>query len=354
MVGVLPNTPGKADMRKFVVLLVLALGFGGLVGVGVLTALLASSGGGGRDEDRWSSCSAELGPWGDGAQRGAQEAAALDDEAVGIASQIIEIGQQRELPPRAWQIAIQAGKTESNLANLTHGDRDSLGIFQMRPSMGWGTVEQVTDVDYQINKFYDVLLEIPDWEGMRPGAAAQQVERSAFPLRYHEWEPMAAHLVSTEGSVEGISGCADLPRASVLAEQALDYAQDQIGKPYVWGAAGPDEFDCSGLTQQAWNAAGVEIPKYSQTQYHQGGEQVSLSEAQPGDLVFWGYGRDPGGIHHVALYLGDDEVLHAPQPGEEVERTELWDGGELLPDVVRPAGDAPEQDLGLPAPGADR
>lgn len=120
------------------------------------------------------------------------------------------------------------------------------------------------------------------------------------------------------------------------------------------GAAGPSAFDCSGLTQMAWKAAGVTIPKHSQAQYHEGGQKVPLSQAQPGDLVFWGYGRDPDSVHHVALYLGDNEILHAPQPGENVERTKMWDGGELLPMVVRPAPDQPAPQPSTPtAPVAD-
>lgn len=326
-------------MRKLVVAIIVIAGFGALVGVGAMTALFS----GGGQQLSWEQCSSNLGPWGDAPEQGRGDAETLNEESVQIAKRIIEIGQQRNLSPRAWQIAIQAGKTESNLANLTHGDRDSLGIFQMRPSMGWGTVAQVTNVEYQINKFYDVLLEIPDWQTMRPGTAAQNVERSAFPTRYHEWEALAAHLVSVNGNVSGFSGCEELPTTSVLAGQAIKYAQDQIGEPYVWGAVGPDSFDCSGLVQQAWKAAGVVIPKYSQTQYDQAGVHVPLSQAQPGDLVFWGYGRDPQAVHHVALYLGDDEILHAPQPGESIERTKMWDSGELLPMVVRPSADAPVQ-----------
>lgn len=339
-------------MRKFLVVMVVLAGFGGLVGVGAMTALLGSSGG---NKLGWSDCSSALGPWGNGAGEGQRDAGALDEESLSIANRIIEIGKERGLPPRAWQIAIQAGKTESNLANLTHGDRDSLGIFQMRPSMGWGSVAEVTNVDYQINKFYDVLQEVPGWEELRPGTAAQRVERSAFPLRYHEWEPMAAHLVSVEGEVEGFSGCEDTPAPSVLSGKAISYADSQIGSPYVWGAEGPDTFDCSGLIQQAWKAAGVEIPRTSQPQYDSGGEQVRLSEAQPGDLVFWGHDRDPNAIHHVAIYLGDNEVLHAPQPGETVEREKMWDGGELMPMAVRPAGDESAQaasNSDAPASGA--
>ncbi|RRO19200.1 NlpC/P60 family protein [Saccharopolyspora rhizosphaerae] len=337
-------------MRKLVVAVVVLAGFAGMIGLGALTMLISGSGG----NQGWSNCSADLGPWGDGAGRGERDARTLKPESVQIAKRIIDVGKQRGLPPRAWQIAIQAGKTESNLANVAHGDRDSLGIFQMRPSMGWGSVAQVTDVDYQINKFYDVLLAVPGWEELRPGTAAQRVERSAFPLRYHRWEPMAAHLVSVQGDVPGITGCEDLPGSSVLAEQALSYAKGQLGKPYVWGAAGPAAFDCSGLTQQAWKAAGVEIPKYSQTQYFQGGVHVPLAQAQPGDLVFWGYGRDPRGIHHVGLYLGDDQLLHAPQPGESVEVTKLWDGGQLLPTVVRPVADTPAPPGAVPAAGGAR
>ena len=131
-------------MRKLVVAFVVLAGFAGLVGIGALTALLI---GGGAGRPSWSDCATDLGPWGDGAQRGESDASRLTPESVGIAKRIIEIGKQRNLPPRAWQIAIQAGKTESNLANLFRGDRDSLGIFQMRPSMGWGTVQQVTDVE---------------------------------------------------------------------------------------------------------------------------------------------------------------------------------------------------------------
>lgn len=329
-------------MRKLVVVAIVLVGFAGLVGVGAMTALFGGLGG----RQAWDDCSTGAGPSTSGDGKGEQDAKTLDESSIHIVKRIIEIGQQRNLPPRAWQIAIQAGKTESNLANLTHGHADSLGIFQMRPSMGWGTVDQVTNVDYQINKFYDVLEDIPDWQEMRPGTAAQSVERSAYPTRYHEWEPMAAHLVRVEGNVEGMSGCDDLPSASVLAGQAIEYAQDQVGAPYVWGAAGPNAFDCSGLVQQAWDAAGVTIPKYSQTQYDQAGTHVPLSQARPGDLVFWGHGRDPRAVHHVALYLGDNQVLHAPQPGETVERTDLWDGGELLPMAVRPAPDTPAQAAG--------
>lgn len=325
-------------MRKLAVALVVLVGFGGLIGVGAVTGLLAGMGGG-RSGQSWSQCSTALGPWGGGEGRGKRKVRSLEPEQLRIAGRIIEIGKQRGLPPRAWQIAIQAGKTESNLRNVSHGDRDSLGVFQMRPSMGWGTPAQVTNVDYAINKFYDVLLDVEGWKDMRPGAAAQAVERSAFPARYHEVEAMAALLVSKQGEVRGVSGCEQLASAGALGTKAIAYAKEQLGDPYVWGAEGPHTFDCSGLTQQAWAAAGVQIPRVAQNQYYSGGAKLPINQAQPGDLVFWGNGRNPDSVHHVAIYLGDGKVLHAPQKGETVEITKLWDGGELLPTAVRPAPD---------------
>ena len=320
-------------MRKLLVVIVVFAGFAGLVGAGAVAGLLGSMGQGGQQN---YGCGSDLGPSTGGSGDGQRAAAKLTPEAQGIAKQIIEVGKQRQLPPRAWQVAIQAGATESRLSNVLGGDRDSLGVFQMRPSKSWGTPAQVTNVDYAINKFYDVLHDTTGWESMRPGTAAQEVESSGFPLRYHQWESMAAHLVSVQGEIGG-GECEPAAPAGGGAAQAIDYANDQLGKPYVWGAAGPAAFDCSGLMQQAWKTAGADIPKYSRAQYQQGGSKVPMAQAQPGDLVFWGYGRDPSAIHHVAMYLGDNEVLQAPQPGESVERTKMWDSGELLPMVVRPA-----------------
>ncbi|WP_019854951.1 C40 family peptidase [Actinopolyspora mortivallis] len=322
-------------MRKVAVVLVLLTGFGGLIGVGAVTGLLAGIGGG--ERSRWAGCDTALGASEVSLSRGQRMARALGQEQREVVRRIIEIGKRRDLPPRAWQIAIQAGKTESNLRNLNYGHADSLGVFQMRPSMNWGTPRQVTDLDYAINKFYDVLTEVEGWKEMRPGSAAQAVERSAFPSRYHDAESMAAYLVNQEGEVRAVSDCSAVPDAGELAATVVGYARQQLGSPYVWGAEGPNTFDCSGLTQRAWAAAGVRIPRVSQNQYYDGGTMIPLRRARTGDLVFWGHGRNPDSVHHVALYLGDNRVLHAPQPGETVEITELWDGGELLPTAVRPA-----------------
>jgi peptidoglycan DL-endopeptidase CwlO len=94
----------------------------------------------------------------------------------------------------------------------------------------------------------------------------------------------------------------------------LDYAFAQLDKPYVYGAAGPDAFDCSGLTMMAWRQAGVSLPHSSRMQYEQG-RKVSRSELQPGDLVYF---YSP--ISHVAIYIGNGEIIHATHPGSVISR----------------------------------
>ena len=288
------------------------------------------------------SCDASVGPTQPGqGDRGAGDASKLDDEQKGIVALIITIGKQRSLAPRAWQVAIQAGMTESRLHNLTYGDRDSLGIFQMRPSMGWGTVAQVTDPTYQVNKFYDVLQGVPDWQNKRPGDAAQAVERSGFPDRYHKWEPMAATLVQNVGQVADVVACgtgmgALLP-PSQAAAQAIKFALGEQGKPYVWGATGPNAYDCSGLMLRAYESAGIILPRVSQDQYH-AGALLPVREAQPGDLLFLATDpADPASIHHVMMYLGDNKIVEAQQTGVPVHiRAFSFDERELVPQAVRP------------------
>ncbi len=110
------------------------------------------------------------------------------------------------------------------------------------------------------------------------------------------------------GSGSGSSG-----GGSSKAAIALETAKAQLGKPYVWGADGPDAFDCSGLTMYAWAAAGVSLPHSSADQINYG-TQVSVNDVQPGDLVFY---YSP--IHHVAIYAGNGEIIHASTEGEPVK-----------------------------------
>ncbi|MFI8305308.1 NlpC/P60 family protein [Streptomyces sp. NPDC085927] len=117
---------------------------------------------------------------------------------------------------------------------------------------------------------------------------------------------------------------------SSAGRKAIAYATRQLGKPYVWGAEGPDTFDCSGLTSQAWLDAGVVIPRTSQEQWRLL-HRVPVEDMRPGDLII--YNSD---ATHVSLYIGDGEMIHAPRPGRYV--------------TVAPAGSMPI--LGVVRPGA--
>jgi cell wall-associated NlpC family hydrolase len=101
--------------------------------------------------------------------------------------------------------------------------------------------------------------------------------------------------------------------ASGRASVAVAEAYRQLGKPYRWAAAGPDEFDCSGLTMWVWAKAGVSLPHSSRAQFNEG-HHVSQNELQPGDLVFFG-----SPIHHVGIYVGNGNMINAPETGDVVK-----------------------------------
>jgi cell wall-associated NlpC family hydrolase len=108
---------------------------------------------------------------------------------------------------------------------------------------------------------------------------------------------------------------------------AVSYAYAQLGKWYLWGADGPSRFDCSGLTMRAWERAGVYLPHYSVAQYAMT-EHVPVSDARPGDLVFFANNTsNPGSIHHVAIYIGGGRMIEAPHTGAQVRISSIWRSG---------------------------
>jgi cell wall-associated NlpC family hydrolase len=138
------------------------------------------------------------------------------------------------------------------------------------------------------------------------------------------------------------------PGSSSAAQAAIAAAKRYLGTSYAWGGGGtggpgpgldPDlgviGFDCSGLTQYAYGQAGISIPRNSRSQYASL-PKVSSDDLQPGDLVFWGSdGSDPGSIEHVAIYLGGNQVIQAPQSGDVVKISRMWWGGYV--GAVRPS-----------------
>ncbi|MDO0927095.1 NlpC/P60 family protein [Streptomyces sp. TG1A-8] len=164
----------------------------------------------------------------------------------------------------------------------------------------------------------------------RQVAAAEELEsrlEEKEKERLARLEQRAAHRAQTAwlgtGVLKGAGG-----RASAQGGQAVAFATAQLGKRYVWGAEGPDSFDCSGLTSRAWAGAGRPVPRTSQEQWKRL-EHVGIADMRPGDLIV--YFDDAS---HVGMYVGDGRIVHAPRPG----RTVTFAGAGSMPilGVVRP------------------
>ena len=146
--------------------------------------------------------------------------AELEPEQAGNAAVIAAVAVSRGLPGRAATIGIATALQESKLYNLAGGDRDSIGLFQQRPSQGWGTAAQVHDPVYAANAFYDVLVKIEGYQNLPITKAAQKVQRSAFPSAYADQEPEARLWASAlSGYSPGGLSCVlgDLPAGGATA-----------------------------------------------------------------------------------------------------------------------------------------
>ncbi|MFI7543778.1 M23 family metallopeptidase [Actinoplanes sp. NPDC049599] len=132
-----------------------------------------------------------------------------DGEQVANAATIIAVGQARQVPARGWVIALATAMQESQLINLPGGADDSIGLFQQRPSQGWGTPAQLHDPQYAATKFYQKLTTIDGWQAMPLTVAAQSVQVSAYPDAYATWESDATRLVGAlSGITTGVCGIA--------------------------------------------------------------------------------------------------------------------------------------------------
>jgi cell wall-associated NlpC family hydrolase len=274
----------------------------------------------------------------------------LDAAQLGNARIIYAVGAGLGLPEQAEIIAIATAMQESTLQNLPSGTADSLGLFQQRPSQGWGTVAQIMDPVLAAHAFYSRLAAVPGWQELPLTAAAQAVQRSAYPAAYARWQPAATGLAASFAGSTGADpadSCATLtahaapasgaalPRdyqlpasTPVAVALAIRFALGQIGTTYQFGgtctgARSADmslHCDCSSLVQQAYRAGGITLPR---TTYAQAGigQPVSWPGAlRAGDLLFTagadGTASNPG---HVGLYIGDGLVVQAPHTGALVQ-----------------------------------
>ncbi|WP_346115507.1 C40 family peptidase, partial [Nonomuraea maheshkhaliensis] len=256
----------------------------------------------------------------------------LDIEQQTHAALIVQIAIERGLPARAAVIAIATAMQESKLRNLRFGHLDSLGLFQQRPSQGWGTREQILDPHHATSTFYQRLSKVPRWERLPPTQAAQSVQRSAHPDASAPWEPLAQQTVDTL-----TEACVPLIPGERIAA-VLAYAHAQLGKPYEWGAEGPATFDCSGLTMRAYQAAGIAIPRVAADQWRHS-PPIPAGQEQPGDLAF--FRMEPDGPGHVGIVIGNGQMIHAPNR-RTVVRIDSYHREDLI-SFTRPAAHTAER-----------
>jgi cell wall-associated NlpC family hydrolase len=281
----------------------------------------------------------------------------LDAGQLANARIIYAVGVSLGLPERGEIVALATAMQESGLRNLPYGTSDSLGLFQQRPSQGWGTSAQIMDPVISSRSFYRALAQVAGWQSMPVTVAAQAVQQSAFPAAYAQWQPIATRLAASfaGGVVETAAVCAnldanvvpggagggnarlprnyELPSSTPLAvAQAIRFALHQLGTAYQFGGSCTDPHspnmalhcDCSSLVQQAYRAGGVTLPRTTFEQVDVGKPVYSLGSLQAGDLLFLagsdGTPQNPG---HVGMYIGDGIIVQAPETGENVQLSTL-------------------------------
>ena len=315
--------------------------FGGLA---VLAFGLAAFGGGGGAAEPEAAAAGSGGAAAAGSARNRDGCVTLTGgKASGVtagqsnnAKAIVAAARAAGLDNAAAKTAIATALVESDLINVNYGDRDSVGLFQQRPSQGWGTVAQIMDPAYSAKKFYEGLKQVPGYQdklasgdNKTMGALAQAVQRSAFPDRYAQRMDQAAQIVAdvTGGQASDV-GCdpadpnnpAQVPAgAPAKLGPALAWAVSKDGSPYIWGGTGPRGWDCSGFTQEALSKVGIKTPRVAeaQRQWLKAGAGIRIQPGQerPGDLLFSQRG---GRSYHVVF-------IHDPVKKKTIEASQTCD-----------------------------
>ncbi|WP_443677193.1 C40 family peptidase [Micromonospora phytophila] len=269
-----------------------------------------------------------------------------DTEQLSTAATIIDVGVAKGVPRWGWIVAVATAMQESGLRNLPHlgenNDHDSIGVFQQRPSQGWGTIAQLSEPAYQAGTFFDKLQTVPGWQTMPLTQAAQAVQVSAIPDAYTKWTDDALHLVEqlTSTPADCATDALDaLPAGFALPANtppavatAIFWAVGQVGTPYYFGGSCTDphsgdpakQCDCSSLMQSAYRAAGIDIPRVTTDQIKAGKPVPDPALLLPGDLIFvpgsQGAMTNP---RHVGMYIGQGLIIQAPRTGDMVKISRL-------------------------------
>jgi peptidoglycan DL-endopeptidase CwlO len=205
----------------------------------------------------------------------------------------------------------------TRLSNSAVADNEQAGLFaRLTEQQRQLTVQQAqakSEIDAIAQAKADIAAQQDELD--KKSAEAQSILNTLTIQQQQQLMQMSSSSTEVSRSLQRVH---DIP-PSGRAEVAVQTALGQVGDPYVYGAAGPDAFDCSGLTMYAWRAAGVSLSHSSSVQATQG-VQVSLSDLMPGDLIFY---YSP--ISHVGMYIGHGQIVHAPHPGLSVEVVSMYE-----------------------------
>jgi cell wall-associated NlpC family hydrolase len=190
------------------------------------------------------------------------------------------------------------------------------------------TASQLVAADQQVQRTESGIKTLKDQLAGHKASLSKLIsteKATLASLTVPEQQTVQANTIGSTSSAAATTSATYTGPTSTQAEKVVAFAYDQLGKPYVWGATGPSSFDCSGLAQAAWASVGVNIPR---TTYEQWAAlpHISTSALEPGDLLYF------DGIGHVAIYVGDGQIIDAPQTGEDVEKVPLagWYASELV------------------------
>ncbi|WP_406348419.1 NlpC/P60 family protein [Streptomyces sp. NBC_00144] len=235
-------------------------------------------------------------------QAGAEARAQYRDSGLPPAAQLMLSGDPDSFLDGADRLRSGQQAQKNLLAEMDQTQKD-LTAYTQDASDQWQKLE--SNRKKQAKKKKDIQQKIEAAKKLESSLAKKERERLKKLEEDQEFKAQTAWLSS--GILKEINN-----KASAEGKKAVKFATDQIGKPYVWGAAGPKSFDCSGLTSQAWAAAGDPIPRTSQEQWKQL-PHVQVKDMRPGDLII--YFSD---ATHVGMYIGDGAMVNAPRPGRNV------------------------------------
>ncbi len=251
-------------------------------------------------------------------------ATALD--RAGAINALARRGRAAEIQLRSARHDLDDARAAARLA-LDERHREVASLEEQKRSIETSVAAQRALLDELIAHHDDLVRQARESEAAalrtREQAAAQ-----AAAARAQQAAAEQEQLRTVSGAIENAGrGFTDTPVSPPPpppavgaggAAVAVAAARAQLGKPYMWGAAGPDAFDCSGLTQWVWSRAGVALSHYTGAQWNEG-RRVSTSELMPGDLVFFG-----ADLHHVGIYIGAGKMIDAPRTGTVVRIEDVW------------------------------